>query len=87
MKLAPVLDYGAAAPLRDALLSLRGQPLAIDASEVERLGALCLQVLLSAKSTWASDKCDFRIVDPSAGFLEAARLMMGDSPLTDGAAA
>lgn len=53
--LTPVLDIQSAGPLRARLLELRGQPLAIDGSAVERLGGLCLQVLLSARQTWAGD--------------------------------
>jgi len=53
--LPPVLDIRAAGPLQAEILGLRGQPLTIDASAVERLGGLCLQVLLSARSTWAAD--------------------------------
>jgi len=83
MKLAQSLDLAAAAPLKQALLDARGQPIAIDASNVERLGALCLQVLLAAKAAWASDGCDFRIVAPSPGFLEGARLMMGETRLAE----
>jgi len=53
--LPAVLDIRAAAPLKAEILGLRGQPLTLDASAVERLGGLCLQVLLSARSTWAAD--------------------------------
>lgn len=55
VKLAPVLDLQQAEPLKAALLALRGQPVVIDASSVERLGGLCLQVLLSAQKTWSRD--------------------------------
>ncbi len=53
--LPAVLDIRAAAPLQAEILGLRGQPLTLDASAVERLGGLCLQVLLSARATWAAD--------------------------------
>lgn len=53
--LSPVLDIRAAEPLRGELLALRGQAVSLDASRVERLGGLCLQVLLSARRTWATD--------------------------------
>jgi len=53
--LPAVLDIQQAAPLRAELLALRGQATAIDGSAVERLGGLCLQVLLSARQTWATD--------------------------------
>ena len=53
--LPPVLDILYADPLRAELLALRGQAVTIDGSTVERLGGLCLQVLISAQQTWAND--------------------------------
>jgi len=53
--LAEVLDLAAAEPLRAELLAHRGGPLEIDGSAVQRVGGLCLQVLLSARSTWEAD--------------------------------
>ena len=55
LQLEPVLDLGAAERLHAQLMDVRGQSLEIDASQVERLGGLCLQVLLSAGKTWAAD--------------------------------
>ena len=53
--LPSVLDIHAAEPLRVELLGLRGRSVVVDGSGVERLGGLCLQVLLSAQQTWARD--------------------------------
>ena len=53
--LAPVLDLRAAEPLQVELLAARGQALTLDGSAVERLGGLCLQLLLSAIRTWRAD--------------------------------
>ena len=53
--LAPVLDLRAAEPLKGELLAARGQALTLDGSAVERLGGLCLQLLLSAIRTWRAD--------------------------------
>ena len=53
--LPEVLDLQQAETLRTQLLALRGQPVVIDGSAVERLGGLCLQVLISAQQSWASD--------------------------------
>ena len=75
MKLAKVLDYAAAAPLKAELAAARGTPVALDASEVDRMGALCLQVLLAAGKAWREDGHDFQIADPSLPFLDAVRLM------------
>ena len=53
--LPAVLDLQHAEPLRAELLGLRGQSVVIDGSAVERLGGLCLQVLISAQHSWAAD--------------------------------
>lgn len=55
LKLPAVLDIQQAEPLRAELLTMRGAPATLDGSAVERLGGLCLQVLLSAQQTWARD--------------------------------
>ena len=55
LALPAVLDLRAAAGLKADLLALRGRPATLDASAVERLGGLCLQVLLAARKTWAKD--------------------------------
>lgn len=68
-----VLDLGAAGPLWSALAGLRGQSLTLDASEVERFGGLCLQVLLAARTAWAGD--GFQIINPSPAFCAGAELM------------
>lgn len=75
MKLAPVLDLSAATSLSDALKAARGQPLEVDASEVERLGGLCLQVLAAAQAQWRADGAPFSIARPSEAFLQGAQLM------------
>ena len=53
--LPAVLDIQQAEPLRAQLLALRGASVTLDGSGVERLGGLCLQVLISAQQTWARD--------------------------------
>jgi chemotaxis protein CheX len=75
LTLAPVLDLRAAGALRAELLERRGQPMNVDASGVERMGGLCLQVLLSARSVWADDGHAFTISGPSESFREAMRLL------------
>ncbi|MEZ5957210.1 MAG: STAS domain-containing protein [Hyphomonadaceae bacterium] len=81
MKLTSVLDLGAAAPLWKGLHELRGQPVTVDASAVDRLGGQCLQVLLAARVQWAQDGIPFSISSPSQAFLEGAQMMMGDDDL------
>ncbi len=65
LALPAVLDLNAAAPLREQLLALRGGPAILDGSAVERLGALCLQVLLAARRTWAADGAELRLTGAS----------------------
>jgi chemotaxis protein CheX len=80
--LDPVLDLKASGPLKAALLERRGRPLGVDASNVERLGGLCLQVLLAANRTWTDDACAFAVAPRSAAFDEALSLF-GASELFD----
>jgi len=70
LQLEPVLDLGAAERLHATLMGLRGQPLDIDASQVERLGGLCLQVLISARDTWRADGHSAVIGQASTAFEE-----------------
>ena len=70
ISLASVLDMNAAEPLKAELLAKRGQAVTVDASGVERLGGLCLQVLLSARKSWAADGVDLMITPKSTSFAE-----------------
>ena len=74
MQLPWILDLNAAEPLRQALLAARGRPLALDASQVERIGGLCLQVLLAAEAMWAADAQAFVIENRSTAFEDALRV-------------
>jgi chemotaxis protein CheX len=68
LQLAECLDLAAAAPLRDEILEQRGSALVLDGSRVQRLGGLCLQVLLAARATWAADEKPFRVADATPEF-------------------
>lgn len=70
VSLPAVLDLQAAEPLRAELMALRGRPLTLDASQVTRLGGLCLQVLMSARKMWAEDGLSLTVDQPSSGFSE-----------------
>ncbi|WP_424943370.1 STAS domain-containing protein [Aliiroseovarius crassostreae] len=59
------LDMRAAGPLKETLLSHRGQDLALDASNVMQLGALSAQVLRAAARTWAEDGHSLTLINPS----------------------
>jgi chemotaxis protein CheX len=56
LSLESVLDLNAASSLHSKLMAARGSDLAIDGSAVERVGALCIQVLMSAAKTWEEEK-------------------------------
>ena len=73
--LADVLDAPAAGPLLESLLAVRGADAAVDAAAVTRASTPCLQVLLAAAKTWAAEGHAFRIVNPSAAFVEAYSLL------------
>jgi len=73
--LRETLDLPAATPLAAQLLARRGQDLNIDAGGTLRMGAQCLQVLLSARATWASDGQVFRVVRTSPEFAAAVALL------------
>lgn len=75
MRLPQNLDLGAAKTLHSDFLQARGAPIEIDASEVERIGGVCLQVLIAAAAAWRRDGHEFRVVAPSQAFTEAIRLM------------
>lgn len=49
------LDTSAAPPLAQVLMANRGQTLTLDASEVEVIGALSLEVMIAAGRQWAID--------------------------------
>jgi chemotaxis protein CheX len=77
------LDLVAAAPLRSEILARRGRPLDLDGAAVERLGGLCLQVLLAARATWTADDQPFRLLAPSPELREAISTLGAHDALID----
>ena len=73
--LADCLDMTAAGPLHRELMARRGQPVSLDGANVRRIGGQCLQVLLSAQSTWAADGQAFEIVNPTPEFTDGLALL------------
>ncbi len=69
-RLAKVLDLAAAAALKKELTQFRGRSAALDASDVQRLGTQCAQILLSARRTWLAEGQTFEIRDASESFSE-----------------
>lgn len=76
MTLAERLDTSEAPALLRSLQDLRGNDLTVDGSQVDWIGALSAQVLVSARMTWDRDSRRFTIKDPSAG-LEGGLLVLG----------
>jgi chemotaxis protein CheX len=75
MELPENLDMPIAGQLAEALAKRIGEPLALDASRVTRLGASCLQVLLAAARTWKAEGDALSLQNPSARFLEDLNLL------------
>jgi chemotaxis protein CheX len=59
LSLGKVLDLNEATALHGKLMAMRGNNLSIDASGVERAGALCVQVLIAAAKSWEEEKHSF----------------------------
>ncbi len=85
LRLPEFLDLAAATPLARALLERRGKPIVLDGSSVHRMGAQCVQVLLSAERTWRADGVPLSIVDCAPRMIEDLQLLGIDSTtLTSG---
>ena len=70
LALPAVLDLRAAGSLKTDLLALRGRPVVLEAGAVERLGGLCLQILLAARNTWAADGHSLTVGGDAGAFSE-----------------
>jgi chemotaxis protein CheX len=75
IQLAEVLDLKAASTLATDLLGARGSDVELDGSAVQRLGAQCLQVILSAHATWDKEGVSLQIVNPSRDLVEGLELL------------
>lgn len=75
VNLPEFLDIRAAQPLTSELLNARGKHLTIDASNVRKAGAQCVQVLLSARATWTADGYSMVVADPSEPFLDTLQTL------------
>jgi chemotaxis protein CheX len=83
LRLPEALDLRAAAPLRSELMGRRGEPVSLDASDVQRVGGLCLQVLIAAKEAWAADGHAFRLTNLSEALKEALTISGAHAMLAD----
>lgn len=75
ISLAAVLDLNEASTLRSKLVGLRGSNVVVDASSVERVGALCVQVIMAAAKTWDEDKLSFTFSKVSDAFHKTLQLI------------
>lgn len=71
--LAETLDITEVTPLSSELLRLRGSDMRIDASQVRKLGAQCMQALLCASTTWTQDGTRLELIDPSPDFIQSVQ--------------
>ena len=78
-----VLDLPASGPLAVELQSRRGSELKIDASKVERIGAQCFQVLISAVASWSEDEQPLSVVEPSQEFSDAMSITGIQFPINE----
>jgi chemotaxis protein CheX len=69
------LDLNAASELARVLIGLRGKPISIDPSQVTRVGAQCVQVLVAASKTWTADGVGFDVMPGSEPFNEGLSLL------------
>ncbi len=84
VELAAALDLTAVAALLADVKARRGAPLILDGSNVQRIGGLCLQVLLAAHDAWRVDGCEFQLKASDA--LAAGLRQMGAEQLLEEAA-
>lgn len=75
------MDADAAGQLKASLLERRSQSLSIDASDVEQMGTLCLQVLLSAQKNWRREGRGFVVKNPSPAFRDSVALLGAETLL------
>lgn len=75
LKLVPILDLNEASVLHGQLTNMRGEDVKIDASEVERVGVQCVQVLLAAAKTWEADSKNFVFEKVSEAFEKTMQLI------------
>jgi chemotaxis protein CheX len=81
VRLPNILDLGASLALSTEFVAAQGQSVRVDASDVERIGGLCLQVLIAAERKWRTDGTPFVIESPSEAYVKGVRLMVGADTL------
>ncbi len=64
-----------ASVLYGKLKELRGKPVTVDASEVERVGAQCVQILMAGIKAWEADGKQFTFSKASEAFDKTLKLI------------
>jgi chemotaxis protein CheX len=62
LKLPQTLDVAAVRAVRENLMGRRGTPTTLDVSDVERIGALGIELLVAARRQWLADGSSIQIV-------------------------
>ena len=81
LKLSPVLALTEASALHGTLMSMRGRHVTIAASEVERVGVQCVQVLIAGARAWKADKKSYVVDKSSDAFAKTMQLIGIDTDL------
>ena len=74
LALPAVVDIATVGRLRGEMLDHAADDLELDASGVERIGGLGIQLLLAAEKMWAAQGRRLSITAPSAAFQDVHRL-------------
>ncbi|KGF68501.1 chemotaxis protein CheX [Hoeflea sp. BAL378] len=75
LKLPEVLDLNAASRLHEQVLAHKGEDIDIDATDVTRVGAQCVQVLLAAALSWRAEDQSLRVNQASDAFIKTLQLL------------
>lgn len=79
--LPPKLGTAACADLTASLMAAQDQDLCLDASEVEMIGAACVETLMSAAVLWAKAGRSVTLEQPSINLIDDLR-RFGLTPTT-----
>lgn len=82
------LDTSSAKDLRNELVDAHGDDLVLDAAQVEHLGGLCAEVLLSARHLWHQQNASLAVENASDALIEhLSRMGLSLSDIATGDAA
>ena len=59
----------------DLVLAHKGEDIDIDATDVTRVGAQCVQVLLAAALSWRAEDQSFKVQQASDAFIKTLNLL------------